>query len=612
MFALWNTYTTFLKQYDFQRNIEVIALILGGTVVSVFELLGISIVFPLMSLIIQPEKTLENPIITRIANIFGLDGVYSIAFFLISAIIGIYLVKAIFLLFYKRYELLVLARWRIKIASYIYDGFMRGKYENFMDQGSGEIINHISVLVPYVVNNFIYRLINLLQIGLTASLLCAYVFYLSPAGIVIITSLGGVVIYSFIRFQRNSARGLGRKMAECSARQYSVLQQSIAGYKETKIYAKENFFKEVFVESAEAAAINESKLLFVQTLPQIVIELLVISMIVISFLIMLAISADTSQSATQIALLVVLGIRFVPLLNQSITAITLINSSRDAIDRLFKVHSMLEIEPANKREGTILKNDDPILFQEELVLENITYHYPGEIHKGIKNISISIKPGDFIGITGPSGGGKTTLIKVILGFLEELSGHYKIDNKNIGPNNIHILRHMVGLVDQQPFILTGDFIDNVAFGEPREHADRQRIEESLKKAQLWDFVQSVPEGLEFHLGENGKLLSGGQRQRVAIARALYRDIKILILDEASSALDVENEFNFFEYLSTLKGKLTVIMIAHRLSTLKSCDRILFIDNGQVSGCGGFSELYHSNPRFQKYVNYSNVKIHETE
>lgn len=614
MISAWNTYRLFLKQYGFQKNIEILALVFGGMLGSLFELLGISIVFPLISLMIQPERTLKNPIIARIADIFGLSNIYSIAVFLIIAIIAIYIIKAVFLLVYKRYELLVLARWRIKIASCIYDGFMRGKYEDFMNQSSDDIINNISVLVPYVVDNFIYRLINLLQIGLTAILLCGYVFYLSPAGIMLISLLGGVIIYSFVRIQRKSVRYLGSKMAEYSARQFAVLQQSIAGYKETKIYSKENFFKGIFLESAEATAINQSKLLFVQTLPQVIIELLVIAMIVFSFLIMLAISEDTSQSATQIALLVVLGIRFIPLLNQSITALTLINSASDAIDKLFKVHDMLEIgsPQTGHQKMTEPHSEKPLFFKSHLALESVTYRYHGESFKGIEDISLSLKPGDFIGITGPSGGGKTTLINVLLGFLTDFTGRYQIDDESIGLSNIQALRHMIGLVDQQPFILTGDFIDNVAFGEPRDKADRKRIEGALKKAQLWEFVQSNPEGLESYLGENGKLLSGGQRQRVAIARALYRDIKILILDEASSALDVENESNFFEYLETLKGSLTVIMIAHRLSTLKSCDRILFIDSGRLIDSGSFSQLYHSNPRFQKYVNYSNVKIHAAE
>jgi ABC-type multidrug transport system fused ATPase/permease subunit len=324
------------------------------------------------------------------------------------------------------------------------------------------------------------------------------------------------------------------------------------------------------------------------------------------------------MAAAQAGTIVLACLRLIPVINRTIASIVMINTTAQPVEDLMNEIKLFGIKPKDfSNMGKDIEGDNEsgilsISFKDEILLNNVSYQYIGADKPALNNIQLSIKPGEFVGITGPSGGGKSTLINILLGFLENFSGEFTVDGTSINKNNIKSLRKIIGFVDQQTFVLDDTIAKNVAFGVDEDHIDRDRVKASLEKAQLWEYVSSLPDTIDALVGENGKLLSGGQRQRIAIARAFYRDLKILILDEASASLDVETEHKFFSYLKTLKGELAVIMIAHRLSTLKDCGKIVFIDQGKDIAAGTFDELYHSNETFKKYIQFSQIKITQQE
>ncbi|MEM6812501.1 MAG: ATP-binding cassette domain-containing protein [Pseudomonadota bacterium] len=224
----------------------------------------------------------------------------------------------------------------------------------------------------------------------------------------------------------------------------------------------------------------------------------------------------------------------------------------------------------------------------------------------LKEISLDIQKGEFLGIVGASGSGKTSLVDILLGLLKPDSGQIYIDDKPIDQADLYNMRHMIGYVSQQPFIGSFSIRENIAYGIPKDEINDEKVIQALKDVQLYDFIQEKDKDLEWNVGENGKKLSGGQRQRIAIARALYHNPEILILDEATSALDVETESKITDIVNALKGHKTVIAIAHRLSTLKKCDRLVYMDKARIIDTGTFEELKNKHEGFATILKLSNI------
>jgi ABC-type multidrug transport system fused ATPase/permease subunit len=381
---------------------------------------------------------------------------------------------------------------------------------------------------------------------------------------------------------------------------------------------KEDYFSKKFLSNSEKQAKTDGKLFFIENLPPSTVEIVTIVLLIAAFITIVLTGQNIGMAAAQAGTIVLACLRLIPVINRTIASVVMINTTAQPVEDLMNEIKLFGIKPKDfSNMGKDIEGDNEsgivsISFKDEIVLNNLSYQYEGADKPALNNIQFSIKPGEFVGITGPSGGGKSTLINILLGFLENFSGQFTVDGTSINKGNIKSLRKIIGFVDQQTFVLDDTIAKNVAFGVDEDHIDRGRVKASLEKAQLWEYVSSLPNTIDTVVGENGKLLSGGQRQRIAIARAFYRDLKILILDEASASLDVETEHKFFSYLKTLKGELAVIMIAHRLSTLKDCGKIVFIDQGRDVAASTFDELYHSNETFKKYIEFSQIKITQQE
>jgi ATP-binding cassette, subfamily B, bacterial PglK len=216
----------------------------------------------------------------------------------------------------------------------------------------------------------------------------------------------------------------------------------------------------------------------------------------------------------------------------------------------------------------------------------------------LRQVNLEILAGESVGLCGPTGGGKSTLVDILAGLLEPTSGRVMADGLDIH-QDVRQWQRRIGFVSQDMYLFDDTLLRNIALGVPDDSIDEAAVRWAVEMAQLDEFVAKLPKGLETEVGEHGTLLSGGQRQRVAIARAIYRDPDILFLDEGTSALDNETERHFIEALQRFQGKKTLILVAHRLSTIRNCDRVYFVDNGRVSGGGSYDELYEENSAFRR-------------
>lgn len=607
--SILKKYFLFNKTFGLNGEKSTFWLVSGGVLMSFMEFLGISAIFPLLLLVMNPSASVDHGLLRGLYQFFGVNDPAHLAMILGVCIAGLFFIKNIFQIFYWKYEFSTLAKWRVQIIRKLYNAYMASSFESYMKRSSSGMMNTLIFTSPNAINFFVHPLLNLLNYGFTAFVILSYIIYTNWAAalVIFLVAIGFIKIY-FMTIKAYTIK-LGKQVNDMAAEQQSLLQQSFIGYKDTKVNIKEHFFSDRFFKIAKNFSDSEERLLFLRGLPPAIVELMAITLLIAIFQAILLTGQDMKTATAQIGVIVLACVRLLPIMNRSISAITYINGAKTIVDDLLK-----EAEELNIREdSSLLKaNRDhdyhALPFLHRMTLDNVSYTYPGKEMTAVRNMSLTLQPGEFIGMTGPSGGGKSTLTNILLGFLDRFDGQYKIDDTEISHENIRNLRKIIGYVDQNIFMMDATIAENIAFGVEKADIDEGKVIESLQKAQIWDHVQSLPDGIYTYIGENGKLFSGGQRQRLAIARAFYRDIRILILDEASAALDVETEFKFFNFLESLKGQLTVIMIAHRLSTLKSCDRIYFIEDGEIKDCGTFEELYRINPKFKTYINFSQIDI----
>jgi ABC-type bacteriocin/lantibiotic exporter with double-glycine peptidase domain len=362
------------------------------------------------------------------------------------------------------------------------------------------------------------------------------------------------------------------------------------GLKEIKTLGKEKFFLSWVSRSVDLVAKSALKINFLGLIPRNLIEVILIVFVVFIVAININNSATLGQTLSMLGVFTAGMVRIAPLISQ-------IQTSWNAIiygeTPLMKLSSIIEnqISGANGNQHTFeikssLSSDQNERFR-EMVLENISYSYPQSESKSIDKISFRIEKGDFIGIVGPSGAGKTSLINIILGFLSPTNGSILFNDKEL-QTNLHSWRKKCAYLPQDIFLINGSLKENITL--TRESENDLILGQALKLSKLEDFVLTLPEGIETGLGDNGIRISGGQKQRVAIARAIYHQREILLLDESTSALDSQTEKEVMNELIGLRGEKTIIAIAHRITTLKECNKIYKLDKGLLSGPFDYNDI----------------------
>ncbi len=579
-------------------------LVLGGTLMGFLELVGIMAIFPLMNFIHSPHMMESNGYLNKIKTLLDIESSTVITLFGVM-IIGIFATKNLFQILYLKYEFKVLAKWRVQLSEKFFRASIYTDYDILITRSSADNIATITGVISEAISNYFFQFIQLINVSVTAIILLSFLLIAYTEVTVIILLLGFCLIYSHNVFLKNKLRNIGMRTRKLSVENFSVLQQSFKGIKETKVNLKENFFISKFQTVNQALIKEDEKRLFLQNIPSSTIEFVMMTLIILVFIYFTTVENSAALIFAKLGTLTIISIRMVPLINRCIQSLLLISAAEEPVEKLLKEAKRLKVYQCNTQATSKYTTPlPPCPFNHSLNIQNIKYRYPNSHLYAINNISLSITKGQFIGIVGPSGGGKTTLADILSGFLHPESGSFTIDNNLITKNNIRSLRQLIGYVGQQVFLLDSTIEQNIAYGEQLENICSDRVVETLKKSMLWDFVKTLKKGIKTPIGEDGAILSGGQKQRLLIARALYAKAQILILDEASSTLDVETEHNFFQYLYSLKGDLTVIIIAHRLATLKGCDVLYYIENGRVIDFGSKEQLQRKNESFARYIKYS--------
>jgi len=365
---------------------------------------------------------------------------------------------------------------------------------------------------------------------------------------------------------------IGGQRAVLRGEAFRIIAETLGIIKQIKVLGRENFFQTRFSANSKNSVRLSARTETVQRIPAYLVELWgVLGLLVVVFAMLLQ-GKSTVVIVSSLGLFVGASFRFVPALNRIMIASQTLKLSKPAIDVVYK-------EVSQNVEGQTAKQRIP--FTSELKFNDISFSYDPQLAHVLRNVSLTLTAGESLGIVGPSGAGKTTLVDLLLGLLAPTSGQVIVDGKVIDLTKSS-WQSEVGYVPQEIFLIDDTIRNNIAFGIAAHEISEAKIEKSIATAQLTDFVNGLPDGLDTVTGERGVRLSGGQRQRIGIARALYHEPSLLVLDEATSALDLETESDFIETLEAIHHQITMIIVSHRLSTLKYCDRVVRLEGGALT------------------------------
>lgn len=590
------------KQFQFTHTWQMVKFTFANIIVSLLEALGFIPLFWLVSIMAQPNKEIINiPYIGIVFQKLGIQsytlGLVTLSFFLCIIFIGKGWLQ---LLYYNRLSR-ISASWGNIIERKVFLNYFKSDYEKLLGKDLIQVSANLSATTSITLEFLVPLVLLISYIVQVGVLLVLLVYYVQATLAIIILLLLGFGYFMNHFYLRNRLASIRLRLIDRGQEKSHVNQRSIYSIKESRLSGNENNFIQEYTNFSSANAMDNATLGYYQIVPSQFIEMISIILIIFSFIGLTLTTPENGNLLIKTGLILGVVLRIMPYVGKIFYSFNQAKSCSALVERILNEYKFFKRNQTPNMHVT-----KPIDFDSTIKLENISYQYDKSSLPALHNINLTIKKGEFIGILGASGSGKSTLINILMGFLSPKKGKIFIDNVQLEKKHIPSWYSHIGLVDQIISIGKITIAENIAYGVAKEFINENKVVECLKKAQLWDFVKTLPKGIWTKVGRGEKILSGGQEQRLVIARALYRDISLLVLDEATASLDLGTEQKFFEFLVNLKGQLTVVMVAHRLSSLKSCDRLIFLRNGNIKSSGNFAELEKNDEEFKAYLLYSRM------
>jgi ABC-type multidrug transport system fused ATPase/permease subunit len=561
-----------------QNRYKCYALILGMAFAGILEAVGIGFVWPLIRLLGDANYLNHFTYVNQGLAVFGAINHVDKIMVLALLMLGFSLFKCFYVVWINKKSLEFTYDNQGYYGMRLLAAYLNKPYLFHVNTSSSILMRNITDGMNSVFTNVLSEYFHLLAEVLTALMIWVLLIYVDWFTAVIVAVFFGIILYFALRWIRQRAQEIGNINAEYSGEFYKWIAQSLQGIKETKIAHKEHFFVEEFNKSYKKYADSNKERYLLTNMPRSVIEVVVILGLVFLIVFKLILGATPESIVPLLGVLALAAFRLMPCVNRSVISY---NSIRFGMRLFTEVYpDLLTISRSEELAYSKQRIREEILpFNKEIVIKDLAFGYDqGKLIW--QHVNFTIHKGDFVGIMGASGAGKTTFADTFLGLLPPIEGQILVDGKDALADS-YAWQSKLAYVAQSIFLIDGTVCENVAFGERPEQVDRDKVAQALAMAELYDFVCEMPEGIDSKIGENGVRLSGGQRQRIGIARALYQHPEILVLDEATSALDNATESAIMATLGRLKGQITMVAIAHRLSTLDNCDFKVNFEDGSA-------------------------------
>ncbi len=560
----------------------------------VLEMFGIGVVIPLITLFSSPEPLKDSSFLGRFYDWLQPESETQFIVWNLAGVILLYAVKNIYLLALSYIQNRFITGRQHQLGTRLHRSYLYSPYHFHLKYNSSELLRNVK-LATNVINSICMPLILcitelMVVFGIFLILLWVDLFSALVATLGLVIFLGGYTI-----FVRKRLTILGEDSKYYEGKMYQQVNQSLGAIKEVKTQGRENFFSKIFSGHLFQYTHAQQTSVLLSQSGRFIAETIAIGLILGIMIFLLNTGKTTSSILVTFSLFMVAAMRILPSINRLNWGFSVIRFGIPSLDEVFSHLKKCEkfIIDDSVREAT-----DRILFDNQIEFRNVSYKYRNSEKHSLESFSLVIPKKSKVALVGASGAGKSTAIDLILGLLKPSSGDVLVDGKNIH-ESLFSWQQQIGYVPQSIYVLDDTIQNNVAFGVQKEFFDEEKVWAALRLAQLDSFVKELPKGLDTMIGENGVLFSGGQRQRIGIARALYHEPKVLIMDEATAALDNETEYNLINSIENLSGKCTVIWVAHRISTVKNCDVIFFLNHGRMIASGSYDSLVSENSKFAK-------------
>lgn len=563
-------------------------------ITAVVQVAGVASIAPFIALLSNTQLIHNNKIIDFIYTALGFDSDYTFLVFFALLIMALIIISNAIAAF---------STWRLfkfsvdigaDLQNRIYNNYIHNDFVFFSKNNSSRLIAIITLEVPRFVYMVAQPFLNLTSQLLVAVIIVSGLFYVDfILATISIFIVGGIYIFIF-KILRVRLAGHGEKLTKLNKEKLKILNESLGGIKEVKLLGTETWYAKQFIANNSKGNISSAFIGLSGDLPRFIVETITFIAILCLALYLINRYGNSSNVISILSLYAMAGYKLLPAMQTLYKSFSQIKANGGVVEELLSelAESALHV--------SLSSNVSEILFRSHSVeLKDVYYRYPGSTTNALNGVSLTIPTNTMVAFVGASGAGKSTAVDVILGLLYPDKGELLVDGIAINKSNARNWQQHIGYVPQNIYMLDDTFTNNIAFGVPKDKIDHERVVAAAKMANIDEFINSRLGKYDFIVGERGAQLSGGQKQRIGIARALYHDTNVLILDEATSALDSITESQIMNEITSLTKSRTVIVIAHRLSTVIHANNVIFFDEGKVSGQGTFQELRKHNHKFDE-------------
>lgn len=586
-------------------KIKLFILLMMMLFAALLEVIGVGMLPVFISIVAVPATIMEIEWLRPIMEMFEIETSGDLLVYGAIFLLAVFILKNAYLLFYNYIQTRFIFLRLSSIGSNLFKLYMYAPYEFHLKRNSAELLRNITTETMHMVTGVMFNLLKIakdlvLIIGIFAMLL-----WLEPVISLIVFLLLGGGAALFIMMIRERIRKYGQLAQKERGNMIKSVNEGLGGFKDAKVLNREKWFYKKFsvnIKSFSKAQIFSDTASLAN---KPVTETIAISGLLFIALFLYWQGRGIESVIPVMTLFGAATIRLMPAIQEIMKAFTALKYFIFSIDPIYNDTMELKNETHNynyrfnknpENTNRFVKGNK-LNFENEILFASVNYKYPRSNAEAVRNLSLSIAKGQAVGFVGSSGAGKTTLVDMLLGLLEPQHGRITVDNTDIH-SDISAWKENIGYIPQFIFLADDTIRSNIAFGLPESEIEELKLQNAIKAAQLDALVNSLPDGIDTIIGERGTRLSGGQRQRIGIARALYNDPQVLIMDEATSALDNITERYIINAIERLKGDRTIIMIAHRLTTVEKCDYLYFMKNGQIEDSGTFKELIRKNAEFK--------------
>ena len=570
--------------FDRKQKKQIVGLAVLILIGGLLETMGVSMLLPVVQAIMDPEAIMENDMVGKVVTALHIETSRRLIIVMLGSLIVVYVVKNVYLLFQTYVQNTFVTRNRNRMISRVMREFLNRPYEEYLGADIPTVFRLTDSDIPNAFQ-LILVLIQMVTEIVVAGSLCIVLVVVSPAMSLFILCifLGMTLIITKVLKPRLNAIGHKNQMIQSRIAKWRI--QSIYGLKDVKVLHREEFFVRNYYESGALGADVARNYAVFNNLPRLLIETIFMASMLLFIMLYMLSGGNISVLIPQLSAFAVAAVRVMPGTNRINTYLSEIAYSQPCLDYLYEnltANMKMDVNGSvtGLTEETVNEGRKTKL-HDRIVLDHITYAYPNTDKNIFTDAHMEVKKGQSVGIMGPSGAGKSTIVDILLGLLRVQEGTITCDGVSIFDNYPDWLSK-IGYIPQSIYLIDESIRDNIAFGIDADKIDDNRIWEVLEEAQLKEFVEELPEGLETTIGDRGVRISGGQRQRLGIARALYHDPEILVFDEATSALDGDTEQAVMDAVNSFHGRKTMVIIAHRLNTIAKCDVIYKVEGEKIT------------------------------